>query len=195
MGKEAETSASRRGADDTLLISPFQVSLDPPAAGIILGSRIVCLPLARTDDIPGNQYGDSNEHGRYEEDGVHRHVVDGRGRHGWGGIFAVLGVVVERAGQWAWLSFLGGGRIALATADSYAELSARYEESGGAFLFLRKIHHEGLAGSLSWVLIVGYVLTLSVYAFTSATTSERSSDGVVFLSVPSQSGSSWFWPW
>ncbi len=83
-----------------------------------------------------------------------------------GGIFAVLGVVVERAGQWAWLSFLVGGVIALATAYSYAELSARYGESGGAFLFLRKIHHEGVAGSLSWVLIVGYVLTLSVYAFT-----------------------------
>ena len=83
-----------------------------------------------------------------------------------GGIFAVLGVVVERAAQWAWLSFLGGGLIALATAYSYSELSARYGESGGAFLFLRKIHHEGIAGSLSWVLIVGYVLTLSVYAFT-----------------------------
>ncbi len=83
-----------------------------------------------------------------------------------GGIFAVLGVVVDRAGQWAWLSFLLGGVIALATAYSYAELSARFGESGGAFLFLRKIHHEGVAGSLSWVLIVGYVLTLSVYAST-----------------------------
>lgn len=83
-----------------------------------------------------------------------------------GGIFAVLGVVVDRAGQWAWLSFLLGGAIALATAYSYAELSARFQEAGGAFLFLRKIHHEGIAGSLSWVLIVGYVLTLSVYAST-----------------------------
>ncbi|MGZ8754593.1 MAG: APC family permease, partial [Acidimicrobiia bacterium] len=37
---------------------------------------------------------------------------------------------------------------------------------GGAFTFLREIHKEGLAGSLSWVLLVGYVLTNAVYAFT-----------------------------
>lgn len=79
-----------------------------------------------------------------------------------GGIFAVLGVVMDRAGRWAWLSFLIGGVIALATAYSYAELSVRFGESGGAFLFLREIHHEGIAGSLSWVLIVGYVLTSAV---------------------------------
>jgi amino acid transporter len=83
-----------------------------------------------------------------------------------GGIFSVLGVIIFSAGSWAWLSFLFAGLIALVSAHSYSRLSILYGEGGGAFTFLRKINHEGFAGSLSWVLILGYILTLSVYAFT-----------------------------
>ena len=83
-----------------------------------------------------------------------------------GGIFSVLGVIIQSAGQWAWLSFLIAGIIALISAYSYSQLALKYREGGGAFIFLRKINHEGFAGSLSWVLILGYILTLSVYAFT-----------------------------
>jgi amino acid transporter len=70
------------------------------------------------------------------------------------------------AAQWAWLSFVLAGAIALASAYSYSRLAVLYGESGGAFTFLREIHQEGFAGGLSWVLIAGYVLTISVYAFT-----------------------------
>ena len=83
-----------------------------------------------------------------------------------GGIFSVLGVVLGTAGGWAWLSFLLAGLIALATGHSYIALAARYGEGGGAFTFLRKIHRDGFAGGLSWILLMGYVLTISVYAFT-----------------------------
>jgi amino acid transporter len=83
-----------------------------------------------------------------------------------GGIFSVLGVVVHLAGALAWLSFIFAGLIALATAYSYVYLAAHYREPGGAFLFLRKINRPGIAGSFSWVLIIGYVLTMSVYAYT-----------------------------
>ncbi|MCO6475155.1 MAG: amino acid permease [Phaeodactylibacter sp.] len=83
-----------------------------------------------------------------------------------GGIFSVLGVVIYTAGHWAWASFLFAGLIALISAHSYSRLSLKYERSGGAFVFLSEINHEGFAGSLSWVLILGYVLTISVYAFT-----------------------------
>ncbi|GAB2772557.1 APC family permease [Salinimicrobium soli] len=83
-----------------------------------------------------------------------------------GGIFSVLGVIVHTAGQWAWLSFLIAGLIALISAHSYSQLSIKYNEGGGAFTFLREINHKGFAGSLSWILILGYILTLSVYAFT-----------------------------
>ena len=82
-----------------------------------------------------------------------------------GGIYIALGVVVAVAGQWAWASFLLAGLVALPTAYSYVTLANEFEESGGAFEFLREIDHEGLAGSLSWILILGYVLTMAVYAF------------------------------
>lgn len=83
-----------------------------------------------------------------------------------GGIFSVLGVIISIAGQWAWLSFVLAGLIALVSAFSYSQLSIRYQKSGGAFTFLHEIDHGGIAGSLSWVLILGYILTISVYAFT-----------------------------
>ncbi len=83
-----------------------------------------------------------------------------------GGIFSTLGVVVGIAGAWAWLSFAAAGLIALAAGYSYVKLAAYYGEGGGAFTFLREIDADGFAGSLSWVLIVGYVLTNAVYAFT-----------------------------
>jgi amino acid transporter len=83
-----------------------------------------------------------------------------------GGIFSVLGVVVMLAGKWAWLSFTIAGLIALATAYSYSKLAEKFGEGGGAFTFLREVNREHFAGSLSWVLIFGYILTISVYAFT-----------------------------
>ena len=83
-----------------------------------------------------------------------------------GGIFSVLGVIVGVAGAWTWLSFVIAGLIALATSLSYVHLAAKYGEGGGAFTFLREVNAEGFAGSLSWVLVVGYTLTMSVYAST-----------------------------
>jgi len=83
-----------------------------------------------------------------------------------GGIFSVLGVIIGIAGQWAWLSFVLAGFTALISAHSYSQLSIKYKKSGGAFTFLNEIDHEGIAGSLSWLLILGYILTMSVYAFT-----------------------------
>ena len=83
-----------------------------------------------------------------------------------GGIFSTLGVVVGIAGPWAWLSFAAAGLVALAAGYSYVKLAIYYDEGGGAFTFLREINAKGFAGSLSWVLIVGYVLTNAVYAFT-----------------------------
>jgi len=83
-----------------------------------------------------------------------------------GGIFSTLGVVIGIAGRWAWLSFLLAGLIALAAGYSYVKLAEHYGEGGGAFTFLREIDADGFAGSLSWVLVVGYVLTNAVYAST-----------------------------
>ena len=100
------------------------------------------------------------------QDGVPGHLGDGRRRHDRGGIFSVLGVVIGIAGSLSWLAFLVAGCLALLTGLSYERLARRFGEGGGAFTFLREVHREGAAGSLSWVLLLGYVLTLSVYAFT-----------------------------
>ena len=82
-----------------------------------------------------------------------------------GGIYIALGVVIAVAGQWAWLSFVIAGLVALTTAYSYVQLATKFEEGGGAFEFLREIDLKGVAGSLSWTLLLGYVLTMSVYAY------------------------------
>lgn len=82
-----------------------------------------------------------------------------------GGIYIALGVVISASGQWAWLSFFLSGLIACITAYSYAFLSNKFEKSGGAFEFLEEVHYEKLAGTLSWLLIVGYILTISVYLY------------------------------
>jgi len=85
-----------------------------------------------------------------------------------GGIFSVLGVVISLAGAWAWASLTLAGLIALATGHSYVQLAARFGEGGGAFTFLREEKLKRAAGSVSWALVIGYVLTISVYAFTFA---------------------------
>lgn len=82
-----------------------------------------------------------------------------------GGIYVALGVVVESAGRWAWLSFVVAGLLAVATAHAYAALSNHFETGGGAFEFLEEMDRGGAAGALSWVLIVAYTLTIALYAF------------------------------
>ncbi len=83
-----------------------------------------------------------------------------------GGIFATLGVVTAVAGKLAWLSFVIGGAIALATGYSYARLTQRLDCAGGAFAFLRDLGHPAAARLTAWALMLGYTLTVSVYAFT-----------------------------
>ncbi len=83
-----------------------------------------------------------------------------------GGIFATLGVVISVAGEWAWLSFVIGGLIALATGYSYARLTQQLDCAGGAFAFLRALGAERAARIVAWTLMVGYTLTVAVYAYT-----------------------------
>lgn len=82
-----------------------------------------------------------------------------------GGIYTVLGVVVAVSAQWSWLAFLITGILALTSAYSYVFLSNKFNEGGGAFTFLEEVNDEKMAGNLSWLLIIGYVLTISVYAY------------------------------
>lgn len=83
-----------------------------------------------------------------------------------GGIFSVLGVTIDLAGHLAFAAFLIGGAIAALTAHAYARLALRSARSGGPFTFLREEGHPGAAALVAWLLIVGYVFALAVYAFT-----------------------------
>jgi len=82
-----------------------------------------------------------------------------------GGIYTVLGVVVAVSGQWSWLSFLFIGILAVTSAYSYVFLTNKFMDSGGAFAFINECHDKAIAGNLAWMLILGYVFTISVYAF------------------------------
>ena len=82
-----------------------------------------------------------------------------------GGIYTVLGVVIAVAGSWSWLSFLIIGLLAITSAYSYVFLANTFNEEGGAFAFLEKVRDKNMAGNISWLLIIGYVFTISVYAF------------------------------
>ncbi|MDE0933273.1 MAG: APC family permease [Novosphingopyxis baekryungensis] len=83
-----------------------------------------------------------------------------------GGIFSTLGVVIQNAGQWAALSFLLGGLVALATGHSLAALTTDSDEAGGIYSFLRDLGFQRVAKWSAWVLLAGYVLTCAVYAYT-----------------------------
>ncbi len=83
-----------------------------------------------------------------------------------GGIFSTLGVVISVAGQWAWLSFLVGGVIALASGQSYSALTRQIGEPGGSYTYLRALNWNRTARAVAWLLILGYTLTVAVYAVT-----------------------------
>lgn len=83
-----------------------------------------------------------------------------------GGIFSTLGVVITVAGQWTWLSFLLGGIVALASGHSYSALTRQIDKSGGSYAYLRELGWNRLARATVWTLVIGYTLTVSVYAVT-----------------------------
>ena len=81
------------------------------------------------------------------------------------GIFSILGVVAQTAGNAMWLAFLIGGAVALLSTYSYAKLGARFPSAGGAVHFLVKGFGDGvLAGGINLFMWVGYVISLALYA-------------------------------
>ncbi len=72
------------------------------------------------------------------------------------GIFSILGVVAEAAGNAMWLAFAIGGVVALLSTYSYAKLGATFPSAGGAVHFLVKSFGDGvLAGGLNLFMWAG----------------------------------------
>ncbi|WP_072394785.1 APC family permease [Hyphomicrobium sp. CS1GBMeth3] len=81
------------------------------------------------------------------------------------GIFSILGVVAQVAGNAMWLAFAIGGVVALLSTYSYAKLGAAYPSAGGAVHFLVKSYGDGvLAGGLNLFMWAGYIISLALYA-------------------------------
>ncbi len=84
-----------------------------------------------------------------------------------GGIFSVLGLAIAQAGHAAPIAFALGGVIALLTGLSYARLGLVFQSSGGSFTFIEHaFSNPNIAAIGGWLLLVGYVGTMSLYAFT-----------------------------
>lgn len=81
------------------------------------------------------------------------------------GIFSILGVVAQVAGNAMWLSFAIGGVVALLSTYSYARLGATFPSAGGAVYFLVKSFGDGvLAGGVNMFMWAGYIISLALYA-------------------------------
>ena len=80
------------------------------------------------------------------------------------GIFVLCGVAVEYAGPAAIAAFTLNGVLSLVTAASFAELSSAFPESGGSYVFARKVFPIGGAFAAGWVLWFAYVAACALYS-------------------------------
>ncbi len=84
-----------------------------------------------------------------------------------GGIFSVLGLAMAEAGHAAPVAFALGGIIAMLTGLSYARLGLNFQSDGGSFTYLEHAFASpNIAGIGGWLLLVGYVGTMALYAYT-----------------------------
>ncbi|XGI84175.1 APC family permease [Halorutilales archaeon Cl-col2-1] len=101
-----------------------------------------------------------------EKLGLKEVVAMGVGGMVSGGIYAALGVAMRQAGNAVPVSYLLAGVITLLTAYSYVKLTVHFGEKGGAFAFIdHTTENPHIAGVTGWVLIVGYVGVMAMYAF------------------------------
>lgn len=85
-----------------------------------------------------------------------------------GGIFSVMGLAVDISGNGAPLAFLLGGLLALVAGHSYIALAVSFRSDGSSFTFLEYAfpRHPVVAAFSGWVVVIGYVGTMALYAFT-----------------------------
>jgi APA family basic amino acid/polyamine antiporter len=80
-------------------------------------------------------------------------------------IYYALGVTTIYAQGASFLAIGIAGLFFIATVLSYAELSAAIPESGGCSLFAQRAFGDGGAFFAGWALLLDYILTLSISAF------------------------------
>lgn len=87
-----------------------------------------------------------------------------------GGIFTVLGISVSMIGVFTPLAFVIGGFLAMLAAYSYVKLGVYYKDEGATYSFYKKTFPKSAfaASLIGWLVIFGYISTLSLYAYTFA---------------------------
>jgi amino acid transporter len=102
-----------------------------------------------------------------------------------GGIYAVLGVAMRQAGNAVTLAYLIAGVITLLTAYSYLKLTLHFGEHGGVFSFVEHIvDSPTVAAYVGWILIVGYVGVMAMYAFAFGAYSLTAARAVAGVELP-----------
>jgi amino acid transporter len=116
-------------------------------------------------DLEPNSTTNSPKEGARGQIGLFSAMAIGIGGMVGAGIFSILGVVAQAAGNAMWLSFLVGGVVALLSTYSYAKLGTRYPSAGGAVEFLVQGFGDGvLSGSINLYMWIGYIIALALYA-------------------------------
>ncbi len=81
-----------------------------------------------------------------------------------GGIFVLGGVAISTAGPAAMIAFLLNGLLALLTARSYAFISDIFPESGGTYLYTKRILSVRAAFVIGWMLWLAHIVASLLYA-------------------------------
>lgn len=85
-----------------------------------------------------------------------------------GGIFSVLGLAAKVAGNAAPAALGVGAVVAGVAGYSYGRLAVTFPRDGASYVYLLRAfpHRHRLASLTGWTVVVGYVGTLALYAFT-----------------------------
>lgn len=81
-----------------------------------------------------------------------------------GGILALAGVAFAASGPSAIIAFTLNGIIAFITAKSFADMSAAFPESGGAYTFTKKVLSVRAAFAVGWILWFASIMAGVLYA-------------------------------
>jgi amino acid transporter len=85
-----------------------------------------------------------------------------------GGIFSVMGLAVSITGNATPIAFALGGILALVAGYSYIKLALAFRDDGASFTYLEKAFPDKpfIASITGWMVILGYIGTMALYAFT-----------------------------
>src|SRR5687768_5987849 len=85
-----------------------------------------------------------------------------------GGMLVLAGTAFAMTGPSFVLAFALNGVVALLTAMSIAEISTAFPESGGAYVFAKKVLSVRTAFAVGWVLWFAYIVAGVLYALSFA---------------------------